>query len=38
MGEKRHEDPATTKKTHYEMLSTLLGRYDYTNIPHENKG
>ncbi|KAI5605936.1 hypothetical protein BDE02_01G386500 [Populus trichocarpa] len=25
MGEKRHEDPATTKKTHYEMLSTLLG-------------
>ncbi|KAG6790727.1 hypothetical protein POTOM_006892 [Populus tomentosa] len=27
MGEKRHEDPATTKKTHYEMLSTLLGRF-----------
>ncbi|KAF9673085.1 hypothetical protein SADUNF_Sadunf11G0112100 [Salix dunnii] len=33
MGEKEHEDPAITKKLHYEMLSTLLGRYDLTDIP-----
>ncbi|XWS38123.1 hypothetical protein CRYUN_Cryun19dG0103300 [Craigia yunnanensis] len=25
MGEKRHEDPATTKMSHYKMLFTLLG-------------
>ncbi|OVA04692.1 Peptidase S8/S53 domain [Macleaya cordata] len=25
MGENRHEDPATTSKSHHEMLSTLLG-------------
>ncbi|RVW91681.1 Subtilisin-like protease SBT3.3 [Vitis vinifera] len=25
MGEKKHEDPATIKKSHHEMLSTLLG-------------
>ncbi|XVF10279.1 hypothetical protein REPUB_Repub07fG0169000 [Reevesia pubescens] len=25
MGEKKHEDPATTKMFHYKMLSTLLG-------------
>ncbi|KAB5535053.1 hypothetical protein DKX38_018139 [Salix brachista] len=33
MGEKEHEDPAITKKLHYEMLSTLLGRYDLIDIP-----
>ncbi|EEF43472.1 Cucumisin precursor, putative [Ricinus communis] len=25
MGEKKYEDPATTKKSHHQMLSTLLG-------------
>jgi hypothetical protein len=36
MGEKEHEDPAITKKIHYEMLSTLLGRYDLIHIPLES--
>jgi hypothetical protein len=36
MGEKEHEDPAITKTNHYEMLSTLLGRYDLIHVPLES--
>ncbi|KAJ6724176.1 SUBTILISIN-LIKE PROTEASE SBT3.1-RELATED [Salix viminalis] len=32
MGEKEHEDPAITKKLHYEMLSTLLGSKEAARI------
>jgi hypothetical protein len=28
MGQKKYDDPATTKNSHHKMLSTLLGRYD----------
>lgn len=34
MGEKKHEDPATIKKSHHEMLSTLLGRYNLNWLEH----
>lgn len=27
MGQKKYDDPETTKKSHHKMVSTLLGRY-----------
>ncbi|KAM5571385.1 subtilisin-like protease SBT3.10 [Rosa sericea] len=30
LGEKKHDDPASTKKFHHKMLTNLLGRYGFT--------
>ena len=31
LGVKKHDDPDATKKSHYELLSHLLGRYEITH-------
>ena len=31
MGKKQHEDLKLLKKTHHEVLATVLGRYDSSN-------
>lgn len=36
MGERQYEDPASVRKLHHKMLSTLLGRCIYTDMVSDN--